>query len=47
MNQEPSNKGMKLTRPEHIGASQLNPSVRRLVGRGTWASAQNQTCHCT
>ena len=27
----PSNKGLKLTRPEHIGASQLNPSVLRTV----------------
>ena len=26
---EPSNKGMKLTRPERIGASQLIPGVRR------------------
>jgi hypothetical protein len=25
----PPNKGMKLTRPEHIGALQLIPSVRR------------------
>jgi hypothetical protein len=25
----PSNKGMKLTKPEHIGASQLIPGVRR------------------
>jgi hypothetical protein len=24
-----SNKGMKQTKPEHIGASQLIPSVRR------------------
>jgi hypothetical protein len=25
----PSNKGMKLTKPEHIGALQLIPGVRR------------------
>ena len=25
----PPNEGMKLTRPEHIGASQLVPGVRR------------------
>jgi hypothetical protein len=27
---EPSNKGMKLTKPEYIGALQLIPGVRRL-----------------
>jgi hypothetical protein len=27
-----SNKGMKLTKPEHIGASQLIPGVRRTNG---------------
>ncbi len=30
-----SNKGLKLTRPEHIGASQLNPGVRPLHAGGT------------
>jgi hypothetical protein len=29
---EPSNKGLKLTRPEHIGALQLNPGVGRICG---------------
>jgi hypothetical protein len=28
----PQNKGMKLTRPERIGASQLIPGVRPTVG---------------
>jgi hypothetical protein len=29
---QPSNKGMKLTKPEHIGALQLIPGVRRTRG---------------
>jgi len=29
-----SNKGMKLTKPEHIGALHLIPGVRRLIGDG-------------
>lgn len=31
MRRVPSNKGLKLTRPVEIGASQLNPSVLRTV----------------
>jgi hypothetical protein len=31
----PSNKGMKLTKPEHIGALQLIPGVRRTLERMT------------
>ena len=31
-----SNKGMKLTKPERIGASQLIPGVRRTCRRGVW-----------
>jgi len=45
---EPSNKGMKLTKPEHIGALQLIPGVRPTTrgaargdqpGRGSGASS--------
>jgi hypothetical protein len=31
----PPNKGMRLTRPEHIGALQLIPGVRPAVGSST------------
>jgi hypothetical protein len=31
----PSNKGMKQTKPEHIGASQLIPGVGRTVAGAT------------
>jgi hypothetical protein len=34
---EPSNKGMKLTKPEHIGALQPIPGVRRLLARALTA----------
>jgi hypothetical protein len=36
----PPNKGMKLTRPEHIGASQLIPGVR--WASGTWRQPDKQ-----
>ncbi len=29
-----SNQGLKLTRPDQVGASQLNPSVLRTIGEG-------------
>jgi hypothetical protein len=32
---EPHNKGMKLTKPEHIGALQLIPGVRQTLGLET------------
>jgi hypothetical protein len=40
----PPNKGMKLTRPERIGASQLIPGVRRTQRRWTCTEASQRQC---
>jgi len=42
---EPPNKGMKLTKPEHNGASQLIPGVRRLVDERSACRPGVDTAH--